>query len=107
LNHAREIGGLRCFTLPFTRIRTKWLVEVASEVSFSKISFVLFFQCYNITWYLNVDFQLFLITPLLVYPLWRWRKKFFWFLSVLVVLIMACTFTTCYRNGLMAYSEVM
>ena len=48
--------------------------------------------------YLAVDFQLFLITPLLVYPLWRWRRKFFWFLPTLVVLIMGCTFSTMYIN---------
>ena len=26
------------------------------------------------TWYLSVDMQLFLVSPLLIYPLWRWRK---------------------------------
>jgi peptidoglycan/LPS O-acetylase OafA/YrhL len=55
------------------------------------------------TWYLAADFQLFLITPLLVYPLWRWRKKFFWFLPVLVVLIMICTGATMYVNEIPVY----
>lgn len=26
------------------------------------------------TWYLAVDMQLFLVAPLVIYPLWRWRK---------------------------------
>ena len=30
-------------------------------------------QCMAHTWYLAVDMQLFLITPLIIYPLWRWR----------------------------------
>jgi peptidoglycan/LPS O-acetylase OafA/YrhL len=58
-----------------------------------------------VTWYLAVDFQLFLITPLLVYPLWRWRKKFFWFLPVLVVLIMACTGATMYVNKIAVWLD--
>lgn len=33
--------------------------------------------CMNWTWYLAADFQLFLVSPLLVYPAWRWRWKFF------------------------------
>lgn len=55
--------------------------------------------------YLAVDFQLFLITPLLVYPLWRWRKKFFWFLPTIVVLIMGCTFATMYVNNISVYMD--
>jgi peptidoglycan/LPS O-acetylase OafA/YrhL len=26
------------------------------------------------SWYLGVDMQLFLVSPLLIYPLWRWKK---------------------------------
>ena len=31
-------------------------------------------QCMGHTWYLSVDMQLFLVSPLLIYPLWRWKK---------------------------------
>lgn len=27
------------------------------------------------TWFLANELQLFLISPFLIYPLWRWRKK--------------------------------
>jgi peptidoglycan/LPS O-acetylase OafA/YrhL len=26
------------------------------------------------TWYLDVDMQLFVVSPLFIYPLWRWKK---------------------------------
>jgi peptidoglycan/LPS O-acetylase OafA/YrhL len=26
------------------------------------------------TWYLDLDMQLFIVAPLFIYPLWRWRK---------------------------------
>lgn len=38
--------------------------------------------------------QLFILSPLIVYPLWRWRNKFVWVIPFLVLLSMACTFTT-------------
>lgn len=28
------------------------------------------------TWYLAVDMQLFLLSPIFIYPLWRWPSKF-------------------------------
>nr|CAH0109342.1 unnamed protein product [Daphnia galeata] len=31
-------------------------------------------QCMFPTWYLAIDMQLFLVSPILIYPLWRWRK---------------------------------
>ena len=27
------------------------------------------------TWYLANDFQLFLLSPLFIYPLWRWKNR--------------------------------
>lgn len=41
-----------------------------------------------------VDMQLFVLSPLIVYPLWRWRNKFIPMIPALVLLSMACTFTT-------------
>lgn len=42
--------------------------------------------CLGHTWYLSPDFQLFLLSPLLIYPLWRFGK---YFLTVLPLLCMA------------------
>lgn len=36
------------------------------------------------SWYLAADTQLFVLAPLVLYPLWRWRK---WGISLLVSLI--------------------
>lgn len=36
------------------------------------------------SWYLAADTQLFVLAPLIVYPLWRWRR---WGLSALVALL--------------------
>ncbi|EFX71086.1 hypothetical protein DAPPUDRAFT_60562 [Daphnia pulex] len=31
-------------------------------------------ECMGQTWYLDVDMQLFIVAPLFIYPLWRWKK---------------------------------
>ena len=31
-------------------------------------------QCMSETWYLACDMQMFLVSPLFIYLLWRWRK---------------------------------
>ncbi|KAJ4446701.1 hypothetical protein ANN_13398 [Periplaneta americana] len=51
----------------------------------SNISFVL--QCMIQSWYISLDMQLFLLSPLLLYPLWKWppRRN----IPILVVLTLA------------------
>jgi peptidoglycan/LPS O-acetylase OafA/YrhL len=39
------------------------------------------------TWYLAVDMQLFFVSPLFIYPLWRWRK---WGLAWLAAVGLTC-----------------
>ena len=34
-----------------------------------------FFQCLPDTWYSAVDMQMFLLSPMVVFPLWRWPRK--------------------------------
>ena len=57
------------------------------------------FQCVGQTWYLDNDMQMFLVTPLIIYPLWRlkiWGFAMaceFFFLSFLLpylVLTLVC-----------------
>lgn len=43
------------------------------------------------TWYLSVDFQLFLITPVLIYPSLKYGWKYLWVLPVLA--ISSCVYT--------------
>lgn len=57
----------------------------------------IFKQCFGPSWYLAVDFQLFVLSPILIYPLWRWRNKFFFMLPVIVVLNQVCIFATTYK----------
>lgn len=42
--------------------------------------------CLNWTWYLAADFQLFVLSPILIYPAWRWRWKFFAVFPVMILL---------------------
>lgn len=46
------------------------------------------------TWYLSVDMQLYLITPALIYPLWRYGKRVLIVITGLALLSMACVVTT-------------
>lgn len=46
----------------------------------------LLFKCIPHGWYLSVDFLLYLITPLLVYPTWKFGWKFLWILPLLSLL---------------------
>ena len=31
-------------------------------------------KCMGETWYLAAEMQMFLLSPLVIYPLWRWKK---------------------------------
>lgn len=41
-----------------------------------------------------VDMQLFILSPSLIYPLWRWRNKVVWIIPILILLSMSCAFAT-------------
>ncbi|CAB4060746.1 unnamed protein product [Lepeophtheirus salmonis] len=44
------------------------------------------FHCIGQGWYLNCDMQMFLITPLILYPLYRWEKKIGYAIGAIIVL---------------------
>jgi peptidoglycan/LPS O-acetylase OafA/YrhL len=48
-------------------------------------------NCLNHTWYLSVDWQLFLVTPVIVGMLWKFGRKF---LVVMIVTIVALQYLT-------------
>lgn len=41
--------------------------------------------CADHAWYLSADFQLFITTPLMLYPVWRWGRKYLWGLMALTI----------------------
>ncbi|XP_055613173.1 O-acyltransferase like protein-like [Uranotaenia lowii] len=55
-------------------------------------------MCLSWSWYLSVDMQLYIVTPALVYPLWRYGKRVLWGIVLLAVLAAACVFTTFITN---------
>lgn len=66
-------------------------------------------QCMFQSWYLAADTQLFVLAPLVVYPLWRWRRcglaaLFGWAIaSVLVPLVATLVYDT--DPSLLPYAE--
>lgn len=52
--------------------------------------YCIYLKCMGETWYLACDMQMFWLSPLLIYPLWRWhRAGRAWVLAVTAVLIVA------------------
>ncbi|KAI9559818.1 hypothetical protein GHT06_013825 [Daphnia sinensis] len=49
-------------------------------------------QCMGETWYIAVDMQLFVLAPLLIYPLWRWKKTGLILLAIVTLATLAANF---------------
>lgn len=49
--------------------------------------------CMSHTWYLSIDFQLFVISPFLIYPAWKYGWKYLWALPTLTLLVCIYLFT--------------
>uniref|UniRef100_A0A6P4FNW1 Nose resistant to fluoxetine protein 6-like n=1 Tax=Drosophila rhopaloa TaxID=1041015 RepID=A0A6P4FNW1_DRORH len=56
-------------------------------------------MCLDHTWYLAVDMQLFLISPLLLFALYKWGKKAAAGIFVLIVLLSGCLFAEMMVNN--------
>ncbi|XP_017001505.2 nose resistant to fluoxetine protein 6 [Drosophila takahashii] len=56
-------------------------------------------MCLDHTWYLAVDMQLFLISPILLFALYKWGKKAAAGIFVLIVLLSGCLFATMMVNN--------
>ena len=54
-------------------------------------------QCMRQSWFLAVYMQLLIVSPLLIYPLWRWRK--------LGLALLASVATGCYTTIFWVYAE--
>ncbi|XP_055842813.1 nose resistant to fluoxetine protein 6-like [Episyrphus balteatus] len=46
--------------------------------------------CFDQTWYLAVDFQLYVLSPLLLIPMWKWGKKFVPVLVIMCITAIGC-----------------
>lgn len=51
-----------------------------------------FQQCFIHTWYLAVDYQLFLVSPLILIPVWKWKKYALYFIGILTIICIAIHF---------------
>nr|XP_017031284.1 nose resistant to fluoxetine protein 6-like [Drosophila kikkawai] len=56
-------------------------------------------KCLGHTWYLSVDMQLFIISPILLIALYKWGKKAAAGIFVLIVLLSGCLFATMMVNN--------
>ncbi|XP_055616401.1 nose resistant to fluoxetine protein 6-like [Toxorhynchites rutilus septentrionalis] len=57
-------------------------------------------MCLGHSWYLSVDMQLFLLSPFIVYPLWKWGRK------VLIIVGFLILFSMCYIIGVFFIYEL-
>lgn len=55
--------------------------------------------CLSNTWYLSTDFQLFILSPLLVFPLWKYGKRILMTLPILCIASVLFILLTSYENG--------
>lgn len=58
------------------------------------------FQCYPGAWYLSVDMQLFVISPLIIYLMDRFNTKIIYVLVVMIVGCVAYTVAVHVKYGL-------
>ncbi|XP_017083982.1 nose resistant to fluoxetine protein 6 [Drosophila eugracilis] len=56
------------------------------------------YSCIGQSWYLSVDMQLFIISPILLYAVYKWGKKGAACILVLIVLLSGCLFATMMVN---------
>ncbi|XP_055842820.1 nose resistant to fluoxetine protein 6-like [Episyrphus balteatus] len=56
-------------------------------------------ECFSRSWYLAIDFQLYIFAPFLLIATWRWGKKFIPVLVALSLMSIACVMTIFITNG--------
>ncbi|ALC49559.1 CG42329, partial [Drosophila busckii] len=62
-------------------------------------------MCLGHSWYLAVDMQLFLLSPLLLLPLWRWRRRAVAGIVVLMLLLLGCLCSIIVLNQLTVFQR--
>ncbi|KAG5670728.1 hypothetical protein PVAND_000972 [Polypedilum vanderplanki] len=66
-------------------------------------NYVVWNICLAHSWYLSVDFQLFILSPLLIYPAWKFGWKFLWLFFVLIIAVIVYTFLIAFSFEVAAY----
>ncbi|XP_055845377.1 nose resistant to fluoxetine protein 6-like [Episyrphus balteatus] len=61
-------------------------------------------KCYDETWYLAVDFQLYVLSPLLLIPMWKWGKKVVYVVIALIIAAIAWVMAVFFMKGFTAMS---
>ncbi|XP_055913719.1 nose resistant to fluoxetine protein 6-like [Eupeodes corollae] len=61
--------------------------------------------CYDEAWYLAVDFQLYVLSPLLLVPMWKWGKKIAYFIVLLIVPSIAYIIVIFFIKGFTGYTQ--
>ena len=64
-------------------------------------------QCAGHSWYLSADFQLFVISPFLIYPAWKYGWKYLWSLLGLALLCSVYILTMCLVYDLRVFMTSM
>lgn len=82
------------YTVSFVIIIRSWSI---SNISIQFISFMI--QCIPPAWYLSVDMQLFVISPLIIYLIYRFNKKTICALVILVFGCIGCTIAIHLKYG--------
>lgn len=59
-------------------------------------------MCFGHTWYLAVDTQLYVISPIILIGLYKWKRKAAWAVAVAGLLGTVCVFTIVIYNGFVA-----
>lgn len=59
--------------------------------------------CLDHAWYLSADFQLFILSPFLIYPAWKYGCKYVWCLPVLAVMSSIYVLVICLAHDLRVY----
>ncbi|XP_017869446.1 PREDICTED: nose resistant to fluoxetine protein 6 [Drosophila arizonae] len=62
-------------------------------------------MCLGHAWYLAVDMQLFLLSPLLLWPLYRWRRRAVAGIVLLIALLFGCVFSIIMLNKLTVFNR--
>ncbi|XP_044728392.1 nose resistant to fluoxetine protein 6-like [Chrysoperla carnea] len=57
-------------------------------------------SCMIHTWYLSVDMQLYVLSPLILYPMWRWKKFAHTVIPILLLVLHISTFLIVYSKNL-------
>ncbi|KAH8278496.1 hypothetical protein KR018_004092, partial [Drosophila ironensis] len=94
--HGKEacVNGWYWDLLFIQNYATEDVVSFGFMVSLSSVFILFLFQCLDQSWYLAVDMQLYVLSPLLLIALYKWGKKAAFGIVVLVALLSGCLFAT-------------